>query len=565
MKYLKIVTQRTLRTLAILLGLDLWVSRWIATRATRNGTVLERLKRTRIIQGGMGMWVSRWQLARRVAMFGQAGTVSGTGLAIVITRLLQNGDPDGSIRRALNHFPIPEMGEKIWDRYYIKGGKRWDRPYKSIPMIDHNPGKFAQELLIVANFVEVWLAKEGHDGLIGVNYLEKIQPPHLYSLFGAMLARVDYVIIGAGLAYQFPQAIEDLWQFMAAKYLIDVKPGKTTGLPSTFEMTFDPATVMSAEDFHKLKIQKPLCLFIVSTALAAKGLIRKTRDHILPDGFIIESNKAGGHNAPPRGEVILDEEGQPIYDEEGEDNLGINEIKALTINKDGEKIELNLPFWLAGEINCPERLKEAIGLGACGGQVGTAFSFCEESGITAQLKHRSIRDVLKGTYRVFTSIIASPTKFPFKTVVREGTLTELKVYQKRDRICDLGYLREAYWYIDGDEVAQIGWRCCSEPIDDYLNKGGKIEDTEGSMCLCNALTETVGLGQIRKDGRREPPVITSGDNTTFVSILLRRNKVRLFLGAWTPWGLARLITKLSRKELNTIHAEEVVDYILDAT
>ena len=26
---------------------------------------------------------------------------------------------------------------------------------------------------MVANFVEVWLAKEGHDGPVGINYLEK--------------------------------------------------------------------------------------------------------------------------------------------------------------------------------------------------------------------------------------------------------------------------------------------------------------------------------------------------------------------------------------------------------
>jgi glutaminase len=36
--------------------------------------------------------------------------------------------------------------------------------------------------------VEVWLAKEGHDGLIGMNLLEKIQMCIPAQLFGAMLA-----------------------------------------------------------------------------------------------------------------------------------------------------------------------------------------------------------------------------------------------------------------------------------------------------------------------------------------------------------------------------------------
>jgi nitronate monooxygenase len=46
------------------------------------------------------------------------------------------------------------------------------------------------ELCIVSNFVEVSLAREGHDNPVGINYLEKIQVPHLPSIYGAMLAGV---------------------------------------------------------------------------------------------------------------------------------------------------------------------------------------------------------------------------------------------------------------------------------------------------------------------------------------------------------------------------------------
>ena len=55
------------------------------------------------------------------------------------------------------------------------------------------------ELCLVANFVEVYLAREGHDHPVGINYLEKIQPPHLPSIYGAMLAGVSYVLMGAGI------------------------------------------------------------------------------------------------------------------------------------------------------------------------------------------------------------------------------------------------------------------------------------------------------------------------------------------------------------------------------
>jgi hypothetical protein len=38
-----------------------------------------------------------------------------------------------------------------------------------------NPSHDLVALTIVANFVEIWLAKEGHSGLVGLNLLEKIQ------------------------------------------------------------------------------------------------------------------------------------------------------------------------------------------------------------------------------------------------------------------------------------------------------------------------------------------------------------------------------------------------------
>lgn len=59
-----------------------------------------------IIQGGMGAAVSDWRLARAVAACGQLGVVSGTGIDTILIRRLQDGDPDGAMRRAMAHFPI---------------------------------------------------------------------------------------------------------------------------------------------------------------------------------------------------------------------------------------------------------------------------------------------------------------------------------------------------------------------------------------------------------------------------------------------------------------------------
>jgi NAD(P)H-dependent flavin oxidoreductase YrpB (nitropropane dioxygenase family) len=57
---------------------------------------------------------------------------------------------------------------------------------------------------ILANFVEVFLAKEDHAGVVGINLLTKVQMPNLPSLYGAMLAGVDYVIMGAGIPREIP-------------------------------------------------------------------------------------------------------------------------------------------------------------------------------------------------------------------------------------------------------------------------------------------------------------------------------------------------------------------------
>ncbi len=471
---------------------------------------LKILKSIKILQGGMGFYVSNNDLARAVAICGQAGIVSGTGLAIVIARRLQDGDPGGHIRRALDHFPKPEIAEEIWDKYYIAGGRPNDTDYIPVPVPSHKPGKFAINLFIVANFVEIWLAKQGHNGLIGVNYLEKLQTPHLYEVFGAMLAGVDFVIVGAGLGGQFPKMIHDLYNSEAAHYKLNVTgTGSPTGKGDDrypdFIMEFDPKSIISHEDFQRLELIKPLCLFIVSTPAAANILLRMSGD-FPPDGFVVEGPKAGGHNAPPRGRVVeLNERGEPIYNLEGKDNPGYAEIKAF-----------GLPFWIAGESCSPEALQFALEQGAQGVQIGTAFSLCRESGIQPEIKQRSVQDILNGTYDVYTSLKASPTKFPFKVVMREGTMWDLKVYNSRTRICDLGYLREAYWYTSKRGEYTVGWRCSSEPIDDYILKGGKLEDTDGSMCVCNGLTETVGCGHGRGDGIAEAPLITSGDNTDFL-------------------------------------------------
>ena len=98
----------------------------------------------------------------------------------------------------------------------------------------------------------------------------------------------------------------------------------------------------------------------------------------------------------------------------------------------------------------------------------------------------------------------------------EGTGSEASVYQARQAICDLGYLRELYVTPDG----KIGYRCAAEPANNYVAKGGDREETVGRKCLCNGLLANIGLAQVRGDDRVELPLVTAGDDLNIIAEFL---------------------------------------------
>jgi nitronate monooxygenase len=344
------------------------------------------------------------------------------------------------------------------------------------------------ELYIVSNFVEVWLAKEGHSNPVGINYLEKIQPPHLMSLYGAMLAGVDYVVMGAGIPMRIPGALDRLARHETATYPLTVT-GAEEGDDVT--VTFNPREYLDC-DLPPLK--RPMFLAIVASNVLAVALAKKANGRV--DGFVIEGPTAGGHNAPPRGKLQLNDAGEPVY--------GDRDVVDLARMR-----ELGLPFWLAGGYGRPERLREALDAGAVGVQVGTAFAYCVESGMREDYKQAVLQQIAAGTTRVFTDPLGSPSGFPFKVVQLEGTVSDASVDEARPRVCDLGYLREAYRTPEGT----VEFRCASEPVNVFLSKGGELADTEGRKCICNALLATIGYPQTRSGGKLvEPGIVTSGDD-----------------------------------------------------
>jgi NAD(P)H-dependent flavin oxidoreductase YrpB (nitropropane dioxygenase family) len=178
-------------------------------RTTRPSTPADRPLPV-VIQGGMGVAVSSWRLAQAVSRTGQLGVVSGTALDVVIARRLQDGDVGGHVRRALAHFPVPAMAQRILDRYFREGGLSPGQPYPPVPKLALRPSTAFLELSAVAYFAEVWLAKEGHDGVVGINFLEKVQMATPSAAYGAMLAGVDYVLMGAGIPSEIPRLLDRL-------------------------------------------------------------------------------------------------------------------------------------------------------------------------------------------------------------------------------------------------------------------------------------------------------------------------------------------------------------------
>lgn len=499
---------------------------------------MQFLKNIRLIQGGMGVYVSNWRLARAVAMERPgvtAGTVSGTALDVVHVRLLQLGDPGGHVRRALAAFDAQfgvEIGRKIVEQYFIEGGKAPAARFKNSPMLtvrtpdgsDAIPpvsrqsgpvqltlGDEAVELLVATAFAEVWLAKEGHDGKVLINFLHKVELPLIYGMYGAMLAGVDGIVVGAGNPEGLPALCSALARHEAVDHDLSVLYREAG---EVFTLRFDPMRVAGGR-LARQPLRRPAFLAIVSLEHLVQALVQSQRG--APDGFIIEHHTAGGHNAGPQGPLRLDEKGQPVYGVQDEPDLA-------AIRQAG------VPFWLAGGYGSRERLQQAQAAGAVGVQVGSLFALTEESGMKSAYRNAIFSALKNGTDEadIVRTTLFSPTGFPFKVVQIDGTLADDAVYDARARVCDIGHLQQrGLSKPDENGERHLFQRCPAAPVSAFLNKRGLERNAEGRRCLCNGLLSSVGLGQIvTQDGGRveEPAIVTLGNHLDGVRRLSRNGQ-----------------------------------------
>jgi NAD(P)H-dependent flavin oxidoreductase YrpB (nitropropane dioxygenase family) len=435
----------------------------------------------------MGVAISGWRLARAVGSHRACmGVVSGTALDSVVARRLQDGDSGGHLRRAIEAFPDQGVAGRVLDRFFVPMGKKAATPYRRVGMQTHVERPLVRDLTVLAAFVEVVLAREGHRGRVGINLLTKVKAPTLPTLYGAMLAGVDCILMGAGIPREIPGVLDAFAEGRGASLRLFDGPAGDEPAPM---LRFDPEGV----GYGAAQLSRPAFLPIVSADSLAAMLLRRSNGSV--EGFIVEGPLAGGHNAPPRGRTVLDETGQPVYGERDQADSA-------------RMAELGLPFWLAGATGSPESLAAARAAGATGIQLGTLFAFSRESGMDPELRVKIIHDAREGGAEVRTDPRASSTGYPFKVVQVGGSVSVPEVYEARPRVCDNGYLREAVSTAGGS----ITYRCAAEPVPAYLAKGGSEEDAAGRRCLCNGLLATCGHPQVQKDGTVEPPIVTSGDD-----------------------------------------------------
>ncbi len=470
-----------------------------------------------IIQGGMGIGISGWQLAGAVGRAGGLGVVSGVALDVLLARRLQDGDSDGHLREALSRFPVPEIASRVLSRYFRRGGRARDEPYRPVPRLTLQPSIERQQLAVVAAFAEVDLARRAAGGnRVGINFLEKIQLATPAAALGAILAGVDTVLVGAGIPTRIPSLLDTLSRQRCAELPIDVAGAGN----ARHVLALDPVQLLGR---RLPALARPRCFAVISSTTLATFLARDETTR--PDGFVVEASIAGGHNAPPRGRLQVDAHGEPVYGPR--DAADLTEIAAL-----------GLPYWLAGGYGRSEGLATALAAGASGIQVGTAFALARESGLAPPLR-QLLLDGLDGPgldgpgLDVRTDVRASPTGFPFKVVQMAGTLSDPDVYGRRRRVCDLGLLRTPYARADGT----VGYRCPAEPADSYVRKGGDRSHTVGRVCLCNGLAATASLPQCAHDGTLEQPIVTLGTDLAGARELRLRHP--------DGWGAADVVAYLT--------------------
>lgn len=429
-----------------------------------------------LIQAGMGVHISSARLARATARLGAMGVVSGAGLRHIVVEDIRAGDPDAL--RFARAFPFPRYVEELLA--YAPGGSRHDKP---VPMDTPDPKRAAlpRRLSVIGAYVEVMRAKEGHRGVVGVNVMWKCALTVLPTIYGAMLAGADALLCGAGVPMELADIVERLRRGEDLQY----ESLTGTGTRVRLDVAED------APSSYLQSMPPPALIPILSNYPFCKRLTDnwQQRHGVRPGAFVLENHQAGGHNAPPRDKSSFG----------AQDDLDSYFEKVLS---------LGVPVYVAGAFprgGSRDDLRMWQARGACGIQVGSRFALCAESGMRSDLREQVIAHIRAGTLVVSTDLRLSPTGYPFKVASLPGTLSDPELRAQRTRLCSLGYLLQSHLETGEDGVVRETYLCPAMPTAQYARRGGDPAQTEGRICLCNALLSTAGYGP-----PDELPLITLG-------------------------------------------------------
>lgn len=240
-----------------------------------------------------------------------------------------------------------------------------------------------------------------------------------------------------------------------------------------------------------------------ASLILAMTLARKSNGRV--DGFVVEGEVAGGHNAPPRGPLQLSARANPCTGRgmfQTWTRFGISDCPS------GWRARTGVP------VASPPRPEDSEPRGSrCGNRLCILRGIRDPAG-------PEVPGLESQCGRPGPSVHRSGSVthgFPFKVLRLPGTLSDPSIYESRDRICDLGYLRQPYRQADGS----VGYRCPGEEVDRFVKKGGTESGAEGRKCLCNGLLATVGLGQVRDGGEGEPAILTAGEDVGRIAGFLK--------------------------------------------
>lgn len=251
-----------------------------------------------------------------------------------------------------------------------------------IGMQEPDVGRNPREANMRAMRNELIKARELTDGIIGVNIMVALTD-FANLVRTSIEERADVIFSGAGLPMDLP------------KHLLDVCEEKK-------------------EDF------KTKLVPIVSSARAASIICKKwlSRYGVLPDAFVVEGPKAGGHLGF-KAEDIND----PGHSLELLVPAMVNSVKEFE-----DKAGRAIPVIAAGGVFTGEDIHSILGLGASGVQMGTRFVATHECDANVRFKEAFVN-----ASQDDVTIIKSPVGMPGRAI--KGGFTEALTQGKRNFNC----------------------------------------------------------------------------------------------------------------------------------